>query len=264
MNRQNLLRLTWPLVIFATGTLVFLIRVLAPTDLESYGQPANIGRLLDLMMQGNVLVQRDLNGVVIPVPPLHTWVTALFATVFGLGRVPLAIPSLLSVLATAIVVFALGRRRFGEMAGGLGAIAVVMTLPMLIPSASHCCSSGMVPPPQAYSGTPIVAAISISLALLTIARTRSLARVHFASPLATSYGGAGWPEAAPRIALSRPRNGRAGTQCAPARSAVYWCRLVLLIASKTAGNPANKRRLPPLTPSKPLTFNVLNKIKHGL
>ena len=86
MNRQNLLRLTWPLVIFATGTLVFLIRVLAPTDLESYGQPANIGRLLDLMMQGNVLVQRDLNGVVIPVPPLHTWVTALFATVFGLGR----------------------------------------------------------------------------------------------------------------------------------------------------------------------------------
>ncbi len=127
MNRQNLLRLTWPLVIFAIGTLVFLIRVLAPTDLESYGQPANIGRLLDLMMQGNVLVQRDLNGVVIPVPPLHTWVTALFATVFGLGRVPLAIPSLLSVLATAIVVFALGRRRFGEMAGGLGAIAVVLS-----------------------------------------------------------------------------------------------------------------------------------------
>ena len=39
-------------------------------------------------------------------------------------------------------------------------------LPMLIPSASHCCSSGMVPPPQAYSGTPIAAAISTPKASL--------------------------------------------------------------------------------------------------
>lgn len=33
-------------------------------------------------------------------------------------------------------------------------------LPMLIPSASHIWSSGMVPPPQAYNGTPTVPAIS--------------------------------------------------------------------------------------------------------
>ena len=33
-------------------------------------------------------------------------------------------------------------------------------LPMLIPSISHACKSGIVPPPQAYRGTPMVAAIS--------------------------------------------------------------------------------------------------------
>lgn len=32
--------------------------------------------------------------------------------------------------------------------------------PRLIPFQSHCCSNGIVPPPQAYSGTPIVAAIN--------------------------------------------------------------------------------------------------------
>ena len=34
-------------------------------------------------------------------------------------------------------------------------------LPMLIPFQSHCCKRGMVPPPQAYKGTPMVAAIKI-------------------------------------------------------------------------------------------------------
>ena len=33
-------------------------------------------------------------------------------------------------------------------------------LPMLMPSTSHCCKSGIVPPPHMYSGTPMVAAIS--------------------------------------------------------------------------------------------------------
>ena len=111
---------------------------------------------------------------------------------------------------------------------------------------------------------PIVAAISISLALLTIARTRSLARAHFAAPLKTSRGGAAWSKVAPNLTIPRAQNGRAGTQCAPARSAVYWCRLVLLFAPMAAGKPANKRRLPPLTPSKPFNFSNLNNPRRGL
>jgi len=38
--------------------------------------------------------------------------------------------------------------------------------PKLIPLASHCCSKGIVPPPQTYIGTPIEAAINIPNALL--------------------------------------------------------------------------------------------------
>ena len=39
-------------------------------------------------------------------------------------------------------------------------------LPTLMPSHSHCCKSGMVPPPQAYRGMPMVAAINTPSASL--------------------------------------------------------------------------------------------------
>lgn len=38
--------------------------------------------------------------------------------------------------------------------------------PILIPDAIHCCKRGIVPPPQAYRGTPIVAAIKSPKPLL--------------------------------------------------------------------------------------------------
>jgi 4-amino-4-deoxy-L-arabinose transferase-like glycosyltransferase len=116
----------WVVLICILSTALFLIRITGPTDLESYAQEQSIGYLLDLMAQAHWLVQHDLESAIMPRPPLYTWLMALFASLFGLNRLSLALPSFLSVLALGLIVFAAGRRRFGEMAGGLAAIAIVL------------------------------------------------------------------------------------------------------------------------------------------
>jgi len=78
------------------------------------------------MTQGHWLVHHDLENAIMTRPPLHTWLMALFSALFGLNRLSLALPSFLSVLALGLIVFEAGRRRFGELAGGLAAIAIVL------------------------------------------------------------------------------------------------------------------------------------------
>ncbi|MBL8413558.1 MAG: glycosyltransferase family 39 protein [Propionivibrio sp.] len=117
----------WLVLICLLSTGIFLIRITGPTDLESYAQEQNVGYLLDLMTQGHWLVQHDLENTMMTRPPLHTWLLALFTALFGLKRLSLALPSFLSLLALGLIVFEAGRRRFGEMAGGLAAIAFVLS-----------------------------------------------------------------------------------------------------------------------------------------
>ena len=116
----------WVVLICLLTTAIFLIRITGPTDLESYAQEKNVGYLLDLMTQGHWLVHHDLESAMMTRPPLHTWLMAVFTALFGLNRLSLALPSFLSVLAFGLIVFEVGRRRFGEMAGGLAAIAIVL------------------------------------------------------------------------------------------------------------------------------------------
>lgn len=130
MNKSSLSQRLWLLLIGALCVVVYLIRLGGPTDLESYAQVLNVGYVLDLMTQGHWLVQHDLESAVMSKPPLHTWMMAPFAAAFGLNRLALTFPSFLGVLALGLVVFETGRRRFGELAGGLAALAIVISLPM--------------------------------------------------------------------------------------------------------------------------------------
>lgn len=126
MNGSLPSRKLWAALIVLLGAFVYAIRVTAPTDLESYAQVLNVGYILDLMTHGHWIVQHDLENAVMSKPPLHTWLMAPFAAIFGLNRLALTLPSGLSVLALALIVFEFGRRRFGELAGGLAAIAIVL------------------------------------------------------------------------------------------------------------------------------------------
>ncbi len=107
-------------------SMIYLIRIVGPTDLESYAQVLNVGYILDLMTQGHWLVQYDLESAIMSKPPVHTWLMAPFTATLGLNRLALTLPSFLSVLALALLLFELGRRRFGELAGGLAALAIVL------------------------------------------------------------------------------------------------------------------------------------------
>ena len=159
MNFKQPARAAWILVIAAVSTLIYLIRLNGTTDLESYGQPTHIGYLLDLMTQGQLFVQRDLNGAMNATPPLHTWLMAPFAAALGLKRLALSLPSFLSVLALSLLVFAVGRRRFGELAGGLGAMAVLLSPA----TAKHIALAGAEP----------VFALTVSIAVLAAASASS-------------------------------------------------------------------------------------------
>jgi len=125
---QNLLRSRrfWLILIPLLCTLVFFIRITGPTDLEGYAQHRNVGYVMDMMWQGNWIAQHDIQGRILSKPPLHTWLTAPFAAVFGVDRLALTLPSFFAVLALALLVFEVGRRRFGVLAGGLAALAVVL------------------------------------------------------------------------------------------------------------------------------------------
>lgn len=117
----------------ALGLLVlafYAIRLTGPSNLEADAQDRNVGYVMDVVWQGHWLVQQDIRGRIMSKPPLHTWITAAFAEAGGINRLTLTLPSALAVLAMALLVFRVGRRRYGEWAGGLAALAVVLA-PMM-------------------------------------------------------------------------------------------------------------------------------------
>lgn len=116
----------WVVLVLVLGTLIFGLRLSGPADLEGYAQHRNVGYVMDMMWQGNWLAQHDIQGRILSKPPLHTWTIAPFAAVFGVDRLAMTFPSYLSVLALTLIVFQVGRLRFGLLAGGLAAVAVIM------------------------------------------------------------------------------------------------------------------------------------------
>lgn len=119
-------RAAWITLICGLGLTLFIIRLSGLSDLEGYAQHRNIGYVLDAIGNGNWLAQYDMEGRILSKPPLHTWLAAGSALLFGIDRPALALPSLLSIVALSVLVFEFGRRRFGLLAGGLAGVAVVM------------------------------------------------------------------------------------------------------------------------------------------
>ncbi len=117
----------WPLLLAALVVAVFWLRVSAPADLEAYAQARNIGYTLDLVHRGNWLAQYDIEGRILSKPPLHTWFIGIFAVPMGVTRLALVLPSAISVLALTLLVYAIGRRQFGPLAGGMAGVAVILS-----------------------------------------------------------------------------------------------------------------------------------------
>lgn len=130
MHRPILSVRGWSALLGLLCLLVFLIRISGPSDLEGYAQHRNVGYVMDAVWDGNWLAQYDIQGRILSKPPLHTWLAGGFAALLGVDRLALVLPSFLAVLALTLLVFEVGRRRFGLLAGGLAGVAVALA-PML-------------------------------------------------------------------------------------------------------------------------------------
>jgi len=122
--------LAWRILLAALVLALFALRLSGPSNLEADAQDRNVGYVMDVVWEGHWLVQQDIRGRIMSKPPLHTWIAAAFAEIGGINRLTLALPSALAVLAMALLVVEVGRRRYGILAGGLAGFAVVMA-PMM-------------------------------------------------------------------------------------------------------------------------------------
>ncbi|HMM54237.1 MAG TPA: glycosyltransferase family 39 protein [Candidatus Desulfobacillus sp.] len=122
--------LPWRILLAMLVVALLALRLSGPSNLEADAQGRNVGYIMDVVWQGHWLVQQDVLGRIMSKPPLHTWMGAAFAEIGGIDRLTLALPSALSVLALAVLVFEIGRRRYGTLAGGLAGLAVVLA-PMM-------------------------------------------------------------------------------------------------------------------------------------
>ncbi len=122
--------LPWRMLLAMLVLALLALRLSGPSNLEADAQDRNVGYVMDAAWQGHWLVQQDVRGRIMSKPPLHTWVAAAFAEICGIDRLTLALPSALAVLVLALLVFEIGRRRYGILAGGLAGLAVVLA-PMM-------------------------------------------------------------------------------------------------------------------------------------
>jgi|GEM_PF-278345 len=120
----------WGLAIAGAVLGMYALRLSGPPDLEGYAQDRNVGYIMDAAWRGNWVIQHDVQHRITSKPPLHTWVTAILARIWGLNWLTLTLPSFVSVLALALLVLAVGYRMFGLTDGGFAGLAVAMA-PML-------------------------------------------------------------------------------------------------------------------------------------
>src|SRR5688572_16522275 len=86
---------------FAAGLLFFLIlltltiRILAPSDIVSRDQSRTVSYTVDIVANGNLVLQSDADGLLATKPPLVNYFSALFVALFGPGEWTFMMPSLI-------------------------------------------------------------------------------------------------------------------------------------------------------------------------
>ena len=117
---------------FAAGLLFLLIlltltiRILAPSDIVSRDQSRTVSYTVDLVANGNLVLQSDADGLLATKPPLVNYFSALFVAPFGPGEWTFMLPSLIAFFATLALVYLIARDLFAAMperAGWLGLTA---------------------------------------------------------------------------------------------------------------------------------------------
>jgi len=109
---------------------VFALRLTGPPDLAAGAQSRTATYVQDGLWNGNWICQYDAAGAVMSKPPLHHWLCMLSAAALGrIDRLSLSLPSLLTTLAIALLIFAVARHYFGAEAAVFGAMLYLLSFP---------------------------------------------------------------------------------------------------------------------------------------
>ncbi|MEM8963595.1 MAG: glycosyltransferase family 39 protein, partial [Acidobacteriota bacterium] len=115
-------------ILCALTCVLWIIRLAAPDDLLDRDQERPASYLLDIVENGQWIVQTDAYGHVASKPPASLWVAAPAALlVDGAPRWVRTLPSFLGVLGTALLVWWIGRRGMGDWPGILAALLFLAT-----------------------------------------------------------------------------------------------------------------------------------------
>ena len=118
---------SWVLIALLVATLAAL-RLSGPPDLMNFAQQPPAAYTLDILHNGHWICQCDDKGEITSKPPLYTWLAALTAQMFERpNRFSLSFPAIASTALLSILVFEVGRRRFGWAAGWLAVTTYITT-----------------------------------------------------------------------------------------------------------------------------------------
>lgn len=109
---------------------LFGTRMLAPSEFMDNDQQRPAAYVLDVMTNGQWIVQRDNTGDITSKPPLYTWIVSLTAMAFGqLNEFTLYLPGAVFVLIVALMLLGIGRIFFHPPVGFLAAAMYLFSYP---------------------------------------------------------------------------------------------------------------------------------------
>lgn len=110
-----------PRFALAAGLLLFLIvltlaiRILSPSDIVSRDQSRTVSYTIDIVSNGNLILQADADGFPATKPPLINYLSALLVAPFGPNEWTFMGPSLLAFFATLALIYLIARDTFAQM-----------------------------------------------------------------------------------------------------------------------------------------------------
>jgi 4-amino-4-deoxy-L-arabinose transferase-like glycosyltransferase len=117
-----------PLLLSLLALGLFALRLTAPSNFLDQDQERPATYVLDVIKNASWVCQHDLLGEITSKPPFYTWLCALVALPFGrVNLFALYLPGALAAWGTAMLVFSFARAHFGERAGVLSALAVMLS-----------------------------------------------------------------------------------------------------------------------------------------
>jgi 4-amino-4-deoxy-L-arabinose transferase-like glycosyltransferase len=102
-------------VLGALFILLMLVRLSSPVDLFEGDQAKQVGYIMDVVRNGDWIVQHETNGMIATKPPLYNWIAAM-ASMLTRSTAPwvMKLPSLLAGVGLLILVYLFTRKFFDE------------------------------------------------------------------------------------------------------------------------------------------------------